>query len=120
METDKNTSQFDVSLDYLLADPKPGIGGVFAIPDDTFKISLEEAIDFMKSYRCSIEEKLQTLQAIATKLDCEKRAKGLEFDNKALRFEEIKAQSTIDQLKLESNRWFFGNTGISLAKTKSN
>ena len=124
MDSKRNTSQVNISMDYQLTDPKNGgIGGSFSIPDDTFKITVEEAIDIIKSYRCSIDEKLCTLQTIATKRDCEKafsKQNGQKFDEKALKFEEIRAQSAIDLLQLELNRWLLGNGGISLTKTKSN
>ena len=80
-------------MNYNLIDPKPGIGGAFAISDDTFKITLEEAIKYVKSNRRSVDEKIWTLQAIATKRDCEiafAQQKG-QNDRKVIKFEEIKA-----------------------------
>ena len=122
MESKSTPSQQNPKLNFELMDQKPGIGGVLSISEDTFKVSLEEAIDFMKVFRCSIDEKLWALQEIAAKRDYHRafaEEKGQTFDHKTLKFDEIKAQSTLDLLQLELNRWRLGNAGISLAKTKN-
>ena len=88
-----------------------GIGGVTTVTNDLFKISIEEAIAFLESFKNSVNEKLKILHEID-------RCKAAEHFNKSgvLKQDEIKAQMVFETLQKELQSWLFGKGGVSLNK----
>ena len=84
-----------------------GIGGVTTVTNDLFKISIEEAIVFLESFKDSVDEKLKILQDI----DKCKTDKHLTVQQ-----DEIKANLAFEALRQQLQSWLFGKGGVSLNK----
>ena len=101
--------------DYLIPNIT-GIGGVTCVANDLFKISIEEAVEFMKVFRVSVDEKLNVLSEIEK---CKKTPHSkYNQDYQMLQQDEIKARFVFEMLQQQLQSWLFKNGGISLTKNK--
>ena len=91
-----------------------GIGGVTTVPDDLFRPSIEEAIEFLKSFKDHVDEKLEILCKIRINSKFITRAGPNE--TQAIRQEEQRAKKAFETLQIELQHWVGGYAGISLAK----
>ena len=92
-----------------------GIGGVTSIRNDLFKISLEEAITFLESFKDSVDEKLTILHEISK---CKKDVLT-KSNSDELQQNEKKATLVFEVLQKNLQHWLFGKGGISLTKCEN-
>ena len=83
-----------------------GIGGVTAVPDDLFKISVEEAVEFLESFKDSVNKTLLFLREIRK---CKKYAENIHHT-------EAEANLVFERLQKQLQCYLFGKGGISLTK----
>ena len=91
-----------------------GIGGVTTIRNDLFKITLEEAITFLESFKDSVDEKLEILHQInRCKKDVLMKSNTAEINR-----DENKATMVFEVLQKQLQHWRFGKGGVSLTKSE--
>ena len=95
-----------------------GIGGVTSVPIDLFRTSIEEAIEFLKSFKNRVNENLDILSEIQKNKNDGKQfiTNPSPVEIQAIRQEELRARIVFETLQKELQRWLLGNGGISLTK----
>ena len=83
-----------------------GIGGVTSIRNDLFKISIEEAITFLESFKDSVNKTLLFLCEIRK---CKKSAENIHHT-------EAEANLVFERLQKQLQYYLFSKGGISLTK----
>ena len=88
------------------------------ISQDTFKISVQELSKFLEEFRNDLQEKLDFLITLETKILCENRNKnGMETDQQDNQENVLAAEKIIPYLEGKLRRFSFGNMGVSFSKT---
>ena len=103
----------DYTTNNLMAVPPPGCQR--SIDQDMFKISIEEAIGFMKQFKADVENNYLKLLEIYTKKEYRKKY-GLAAMPEEEKNQENLTTHLFESLETQLKRWSFSHAGVSLKK----